>query len=840
MVKKRLRHLLLFAVLFCFIFAIPSTVKAESLTDILYKFSQLWPDGSYFSTTGGPCGPGQTNSYCTYCQLAVMDWPAYEACGNADTCCGFANYVFYNIFGYAPRNVAKQKCTNVNDVAMPGDFVICVNSAGKYYHYFIYMGSAGGDEYYAYESNIGQENKVRYGLKHCREYGNLDAAYYLVAHAPNYDEINGHSTSPGPGKDTEKPVISDVSITNKTKNSITVKCKATDNIGITDVSFVVFPANSQPNDSSWHGCTNLGSGWWTYTYAVPAGGKYSIRLYGWDAAGNWGEYAVLDQIFDMAPPVIKDLSIQSGTVTCTVTDDVEVKQVRLAIRQNGGSTVWIDPFYSAMNISYYFTIPSENMLDGDSLTVQVHAWDTSNNEATSETETTYVDKEKPKLDDIKVTDDRDVYNVTCKVSYNKELRNATVQLYSEIEHSVVREVILKKQSSGIYSGSFKKIDNISSYDNYKLWITLNSADGTRLHITKPFMVEEKQHKHTPVKEADKPATCTSNGYVGATTCSSCGQVITERTIIYATGHSWGEWIVTRVATETQEGIETRTCLNDASHTETRTTARAAHTHTPVKEADKAATCTENGYTGATTCSSCGHVITERTIIYATGHIWGEWQVVKEPTATDAGLRIRVCKKDSDHIEKEELPATGEVEDSRIDVSQLNIRYHLSKAVYTGWPLRPIFVLSGDELLTEGKDYTIKYSDNVNVGTASAVVEGIGDYKGTRKVTFKITPAKNSFAVTPSSKTVSYSKLKSKNQSVTIKVTGAHEEAAVSFKLVYAPKSVKKYFSINKAGKLTVKKRLPKGAYKIKVRVTTAATANYKTTNVDHVIRIVVK
>ena len=89
----------------------------------------------------------------------------------------------------------------------------------------------------------------------------------------------------------------------------------------------------------------------------------------------------------MAPPVIKDLSIQSGTVTCTVTDDVEVKQVRLAIRQNGGSTVWIDPFYSAMNISYYFTIPSENMLDGDSLTVQVHAWDTSNNEATSETET---------------------------------------------------------------------------------------------------------------------------------------------------------------------------------------------------------------------------------------------------------------------------------------------------------------------------------------------------------------------------------------------------------------------------------------------------------------------
>ena len=38
----------------------------------------------------------------------------------------------------------------------------------------------------------------------------------------------------------------------------------------------------------------------------------------------------------------------------------------------------------------------------------------------------------------------------------------------------------------------------------------------------------------------------------------------------AFGHDWGEWKVTKAASETEEGIEMRTCKNDASHTETRT------------------------------------------------------------------------------------------------------------------------------------------------------------------------------------------------------------------------------------------------------------------------------
>ena len=47
----------------------------------------------------------------------------------------------------------------------------------------------------------------------------------------------------------------------------------------------------------------------------------------------------------------------------------------------------------------------------------------------------------------------------------------------------------------------------------------------------------------------------------------------------------------------------------------------------------------------------------------------------------------------------------------------------------------------EDLLEEGKDYTIEsYSNNVNAGTATAVLKGLCNYTGTRKITFKITPA----------------------------------------------------------------------------------------------------
>ena len=44
------------------------------------------------------------------------------------------------------------------------------------------------------------------------------------------------------------------------------------------------------------------------------------------------------------------------------------------------------------------------------------------------------------------------------------------------------------------------------------------------------------------------------------------------------------------------------------------------------------------------------------------------------------------------------------------------------------------------MLTLNEDYTVSYENNINVGTASAVVQGINDYEGIYVINFEIVPA----------------------------------------------------------------------------------------------------
>ena len=59
---------------------------------------------------------------------------------------------------------------------------------------------------------------------------------------------------------------------------------------------------------------------------------------------------------------------------------------------------------------------------------------------------------------------------------------------------------------------------------------------------------------------------------------------------------------------------------------------------------------------------------------------------------------------------------------------------------TGLALTPqIVVTNGDKTLVEGTDYLVEYANNVNVGTATLTVIGIGDYKGTMSLDYTIAP-----------------------------------------------------------------------------------------------------
>ncbi len=71
------------------------------------------------------------------------------------------------------------------------------------------------------------------------------------------------------------------------------------------------------------------------------------------------------------------------------------------------------------------------------------------------------------------------------------------------------------------------------------------------------------------------------------------------------------------------------------------------------------TCARSGRTDEVRCSACWYVFTPSEEIPATGrHTFGEWQVEREPTATEEGLRVRYCEVCYTR-ETESIPATGD-------------------------------------------------------------------------------------------------------------------------------------------------------------------------------------
>ena len=289
---------------------------------------------------------------------------------------------------------------------------------------------------------------------------------------------------------------------------------------------------------------------------------------------------------------------------------------------------------------------------------------------------------------------------------------------------VTKEPSCKEEGEILYTCSVckgTKVEALAKTDNHQWreWTTITkptcSTEGKEIRTCKVCSKTEERAiptiPHTVVKEADKAATCTENGYKGREYCSVCNTTIKERTIIPATGHQWGEWHTALAKTCTTDGKEVREC-SKCSKTEERTI--PATGHTLKKEEGVAATCTKDGHEGNTvcevcrktlkegkvipklghdwsnengkctrcgeshkhsfgegttikeltctqdeeidyTCSECGYV--KKEITKATGHQWGEWQTTLAQTCTTDGKEERTCAKCSEKEERT-LKATG--------------------------------------------------------------------------------------------------------------------------------------------------------------------------------------
>lgn len=70
----------------------------------------------------------------------------------------------------------------------------------------------------------------------------------------------------------------------------------------------------------------------------------------------------------------------------------------------------------------------------------------------------------------------------------------------------------------------------------------------------------------------------------------------------------------------------------------------------------------------------------------------------------------------------------------------NTTIKVENQIYNNKKQRPeVIVTDGQKVLEEGKDYTVSYSDNKEIGTATVTVKGCNDYMGSAKATFSILP-----------------------------------------------------------------------------------------------------
>ena len=209
------------------------------------------------------------------------------------------------------------------------------------------------------------------------------------------------------------------------------------------------------------------------------------------------------------------------------------------------------------------------------------------------------------------------------------------------------------------------------------------------------------------------------------------------------------------------------------------------------------------------------------------HVYGDWFVWCKAALDADGTMLRDCTLCEDSEEKA-IP--------RIVTPKLSC----TKFSYTGKAIEPKLTIKDrtGKTLKKGTDYSVIYSNNKAVGKAKAKIKFAGSYYGQKTLYFKIEKAKNPIIAKAVAKTVKYSKVSTAKQTIKGAIVVKKNRGAVTYAKVN--KGSSKVLTISRKGIITVKKGSPKGAYKIKVKLTAKGDKHYKAGSKTVIVKITVK
>ena len=327
----------------------------------------------------------------------------------------------------------------------------------------------------------------------------------------------------------------------------------------------------------------------------------------------------------------------------------------------------------------------------------------------------------------------------------------------------------------------------------KWYVTNNSAPT--LYKLSPFALDD-YHEHSYTKTVLSNATCTTAGKTDGSHCSVCNTVIKVQTVINATGHKSSGWIVDKTASIGVKGSKHKECTVCKKVLETAEI--PALSRISISKASVTLSTSTYAYDGKAKKPGVTVKLNGKTLKNGTDYTVSYSNNTKVGTA-----KVTITGKGN---------YTGSVSKT------YSIKNNFKKATVSGISTKAftgknitqsITVKYNGKTLKNGTDYTVSYSNNKNIGTATVKIAGKGSYTGTITKTFKINPAKQEIQ-----------KLTAKSKAFF--VDWAQKGSATGYEIQYATNSKftsakKVTITNNKTDKTTVSKLSGKKKYYVRVR-----------------------
>lgn len=626
-----------------------NSVDENGVQAKINALKNLFPDGSYFTTTGAnSCNTNIVNtngaSYCDSqscptCKLgnvlsknsqaikATQQVPKLTTIPTGRySCLSFATFAFCYIFEHdylENTTIVSTANSGITDeflsLLKPGDFVKCYTSmsSSSPSHYNVFMGYDSKNVYF-YESNQMSPNRVEYNNARPRNGLKIKKDAYnpwvkLVVYRSN------NHTSKLTVSDNYKVTASDGFLTIRQDNSTSSTALAT------IPTNTIVTVTKYDKNGNWGKVTYNGTSGWINLYNVE---KTSSSSYNSDSNLTT---TLSNDVYLIAAPdgslAMRSSPTTSATKLCDVPNDQYITVTKYSYDGKwdwgyvtyNGQTGWVCLYYTTKHTSHSYGV-----------------WSV-------------------------------IKEATCTATGSQKricgcgaVETSTI---SVLGHNYSTSFVVDKVATCTTAGSKSKhctrcsvgteVTSIPALGHtYGTWTTVTEAScistGLQQHTcARCGNVEHKTisalgHNYSSVWIIDKAATCNAAG-TKSHHCNRCS-IKTDITTIAATGHNWSDWTVTKQATYEETGIRIRKCTaNGCAAQESAMVAKLSldgHSHdfgTWVTTTE--VTCEQDGVQKRI-CLICN--TNETKEIKANGHIFGEWTIEENPTCTEHGTQKRIC------------------------------------------------------------------------------------------------------------------------------------------------------------------------------------------------------